>query len=268
MRTARSVSLPILRRVAAIALLTAAIQPIANAEMSEATATALDAAIASDVRTAAEKARDRNRLPKQTLAFFGLENDMKVVEIFPGGGWYTKILAPTLAENGQYIAIGGLGKALGFGEILGQVGEFPGKEQMEVIDISGTLARTEQFGVLNMERKNFGVRNADLVLTFRNLHNLTAEARQEMYRAALRALKKSGRFGVIDHTRRHIEATTAENWRRLDPVLVIKEATDAGFKLVDFSNLHYRPDDELRYEVGRKSVAGNTDRFTLLFEKQ
>ena len=59
----------------------------------------------------------------------------------------------------------------------------------------------------------------------------------------------------------------SEVWRRIDPVLVIKEIQEAGFQLVDFSTLHYRPDDELRYEVGRASVTGNTDRFTLLFVK-
>jgi predicted methyltransferase len=53
----------------------------------------------------------------------------------------------------------------------------------------------------------------------------------------------------------------------MDPVLIIKEVQEAGFQLVDYSTLHYRPDDELRYEVGRKSVTGNTDRFTLLFIK-
>lgn len=60
---------------------------------------------------------------------------------------------------------------------------------------------------------------------------------------------------------------SSENWRRLDPVLVIKEVQEAGFELVDYSTLHYRLDDELRYEVGRKTVTGNTDRFTLLFRK-
>ncbi|MFK7914247.1 MAG: class I SAM-dependent methyltransferase [Pseudomonadales bacterium] len=255
-----------LRYAAATALATCALQ--SNAEMNETTAKAVDAAVASDVRSAAEKTRDRNRMPKKTLAFFGLENDMTVVEIFPGGGWYTKILAPVLAEDGQYIAAGGLGKALGFGEVLAGVGEFPGKEQMKVVDISGALSNTERFGMLNMKPESLGTRKADLVLTFRNLHNLTAEGRKTMYQAAFKALKKSGRFGVIDHTRRHMESTSDENWRRLDPVMVIQEATDAGFQLVDFANLHYRPDDELRFEVGRKSVTGNTDRFTLLFEKQ
>jgi predicted methyltransferase len=58
-----------------------------------------------------------------------------------------------------------------------------------------------------------------------------------------------------------------ENRRRIDPVLAIKEIQAAGFRLVDYSKLHYRPDDELRYEVGRASVTGNTDRWTLKFIK-
>tara|TARA_B100000614_G_scaffold97232_1_gene87819 strand:- start:738 stop:926 length:189 start_codon:yes stop_codon:yes gene_type:complete len=60
---------------------------------------------------------------------------------------------------------------------------------------------------------------------------------------------------------------TGEVWRRADPIQIAKELLDIGFELVDYSDLHYRSDDELRYEVGRKSVTGNTDRFTFLFRK-
>jgi len=81
------------------------------------------------------------------------------------------------------------------------------------------------------------------------------------------ALRPGGFYGVVDHTRRHNEPGTHENWRRMDPVLAIREIQSAGFELVEFSDLHYRPDDELRYEVGRKTVRGNSDRFTLLFRK-
>ncbi|MFZ1625433.1 MAG: methyltransferase, partial [Gammaproteobacteria bacterium] len=56
-------------------------------------------------------------------------------------------------------------------------------------------------------------------------------------------------------------------WRRVDPVLAIKEVQAAGFVFEDFTNLHYIPDDELRYEVGRRSVTGNSDRFALRFRK-
>jgi predicted methyltransferase len=114
---------------------------------------------------------------------------------------------------------------------------------------------------------NLGVTDADLVLTFRNYHNFTAEGRANLNRAVFAALKSGGRYGIVDHTRRHNEPDSRENWRRVDPVLVIKEVQAAGFVLEDFSGIHFTPDDELRYDVGRKSVAGNSDRFVLKFRK-
>jgi predicted methyltransferase len=106
-----------------------------------------------------------------------------------------------------------------------------------------------------------------MVLTFRNLHNMNAEIRGVLNDAVFTALKSGGLYGVIDHTRRHLEADTRENGRRLDPVLVIKEIQDAGFELVDFSSLHTSEVDGLNLEVGHESVTGRTDRFTLLFRK-
>ena len=85
--------------------------------------------------------------------------------------------------------------------------------------------------------------------------------------ASFKALKSGGIYAVVDHTRRHMEELNNENGRRFDPVLAIKEIQAAGFVLVDYSTLHARADDELRYEVGRKSVTGNSDRFTLKFKK-
>ncbi|NRA61667.1 MAG: methyltransferase, partial [Psychrobium sp.] len=82
-----------------------------------------------------------------------------------------------------------------------------------------------------------------------------------------KALKSGGIYGVVDHTRRHMQAADGENGRRFDPVLAIKEIQQAGFELVDYSTLHYRDADELVLEVGKDSVTGKTDRFTLLFKK-
>jgi predicted methyltransferase len=107
----------------------------------------------------------------------------------------------------------------------------------------------------------------DMVLTFRNYHNFDAEGRTAMNKASFDALKSGGVYAVVDHTRRHMEDDTPENRRRIDPVLAIKEIEAAGFEFVDYSDLHYRADDELRFEVGRKSVTGNTDRWTLKFVK-
>jgi predicted methyltransferase len=106
-----------------------------------------------------------------------------------------------------------------------------------------------------------------MVLTFRNMHNFSELGRKNVNEAVFNALKSGGLYGVIDHTRRHNAPFYSESRRRVDPVQIIKEVQAVGFEFVDYSDLHYRPDDELRYEVGRKSVSGNTDRFTLLFRK-
>lgn len=220
----------------------------------------VNAALASDARTDAEKARDANRKPLETLQFFGLEDDMRVVELVPGGGWYTKVLAPVLRENGQlYVAIG-------TGRVSGMLDQ-PVFDGVEVIDTGTEFQRTEPFRLNNISGVDLDVDDVDMVLTFRNLHNFTPAARDMINRAVFASLKSGGVYGVVDHTVRHMEAITMENRRRMDPVLAIKEIVAAGFEFVDYSDLHYRPDDELRYEVGRRSVTGNTDRFTLLFRK-
>ena len=113
----------------------------------------------------------------------------------------------------------------------------------------------------------FGTNDLDLVVTFRNMHNFTPDGRAKMNAAVFESLQSGGRYGVIDHSLRHMEQMSRESRRRVDVVQIIKEVQAAGFELVDYSDLHYRPDDELRYEVGRASVTGNTDRFTLLFRK-
>ena len=218
----------------------------------------VEAALAADIRTEAETVRDANRKPLETLKFFGLTDDMHVLELVPGGGWYTKVLAPVLAENGR-LAV----------SIFTQGAEAIAKEQgwnVEVIE-TGSLSRVEGSRLFQITDVDFGAGAFDMVLTFRNLHNFNESSRKAINEAAFRALKPGGRYGVVDHTRRHMQEGNYENWRRMDPVLAIKEIEAAGFDFVDYSDLHYRPDDELRYEVGRQSVAGNTDRFTLLFRK-
>lgn len=218
-------------------------------------------ALESAVRTDDEKARDRNRKPVETLAFFRLRDDMRVLELIPGGGWYTKILAPTLRDEGKlYVSIFTDGIAR---ELLTQ----PGFDKVGVLDIGVTPERTGPFGTRNVAPFSFGVNDLDLVVTFRNMHNFTAEGRAAINAAVFDALKPGGLYGVIDHTRRHMQPLYDENRRRTDPVEIIKELLDAGFRFEGYSDLHYRPDDELRYEVGRATVTGNTDRFTLLFSK-
>ena len=243
-------------------VLTVCVAYPALAEMDEATEAKVKAAIADDRRPERDTDRDRNRKPLETLRFFGLKDDMTVLELLPGGGWYTRILGPVLEENGKlYLSIG----AERIGETIdGQ----PGFGSTEVIPFDrSNFSRAEGARQASVPEFTFGKRRVDLVLTFRNQHNFTEEGRMNINKAAFAALRKGGLYGVVDHTRRHMEPQTMENWRRIDPVLIIKEVQAAGFELVDYSDLHLRPDDELRYEVGRKTVTGNTDRFTLLFRK-
>ncbi|MFC3192794.1 class I SAM-dependent methyltransferase [Marinicella sediminis] len=218
-------------------------------------------ALKSELRSDAEKERDRNRRPVQTLEFLGLEHDMKVIELVPGGGWYTKILAPVLKEKGQLIV------ALGTGRVQTLIEAHEGLSHIQVGAEDSNIYRKEGARFYSLENAGIGEKKADMVLTFRNYHNFAEDGRKAMNDAAWDALKMGGIYGVVDHTRRHMEGDNDENRRRFDPVKAILEIQAAGFELVDFSDLHYRADDELEYEVGRRSVTGNTDRWTLKFKK-
>lgn len=223
----------------------------------------LEKSLASDIRTEKEKDRDANRMPIRTLEFFGLRDDMKVLELVPGGGWYTKVLAPVLKEKGQlYVSIGAR-------RVKDNVLNLPGMESIKIVETNPELKfeREDVTNLINIQPFEFGVTGIDMVLTFRNYHNFGEAGRKAMNEAAFKSLKKGGIYGVVDHTKRHMEEFSSENRRRFDPVLAIKEIQEAGFEFVDFSDNLFRLDDELRYEVGRKSVTGNSDRFTLLFKK-
>ena len=221
----------------------------------------VEAALAAENRPAADAERDRNRRPLETLQFFGLQDDMRVLELLPGGGWYTRVLAPVLADNGKLYV------ALGTGRVKERILPLPGFGKIEVLETNENTHRPEGARLYVMDEFDFGVDDLDMVLTFRNVHNFNEAGRTLMHRKSFEALKSGGVYGIVDHTRRHMERDDNENRRRIDPVLVIKEVEAAGFEFVDYSDLHFRADDELEYEVGRRSVSGNTDRFTLLFRK-
>lgn len=222
----------------------------------------VQAALQSDIRSAEEKARDQNRQAIQILNFMRMEDDMRVIELLPFAGWYTKILGPVLRDNGQlYVAQPGQSY---FSRALDPALALTGMDKIEAIewgnDPSAANNPYSASGVWDVEP-------VDLVLTFRNFHNFSIENRAAVDKSVFDALKPGGLYGVIDHSRRHMEPNGPENGRRVDPVSAILEIQQAGFVLVDSSNILRKPDDELIYEVGRRSVTGNTDRFTLLFMK-
>jgi len=223
----------------------------------------IENALAADDRPEKDVVRDKNRKPVETLKFFGLRDDMKIVELIPGGGWYTRVLAPIMRDKGElYIAYG---TDRSEKNILGK-SPF---DKVKVIAKESKVYRPEGARNYKLENATMDVSDVDMVLTFRNYHNFDTAGRMAMNDAVYKVLKTGGIYAVVDHSRRHMQdEETAANRRRFDSVKAIKEIQSAGFELVDYSSLHARPDDELRYEVGRKTVTGNTDRWTLKFKKK
>lgn len=218
-------------------------------------------AMKMDYRTEADTKRDRNRTPAQALAFFDFKQDMKVIEFAPGNGWYTKILAPLLAEKGEL--------HLAYKEewLDSMDGLLSHKAFKSTKKLPIALSWNSKEYRYDLGKLSFKMDDADMVLNIREYHNFNDEDKAKLNNAAFSALKSGGTYVIIDHTRRHMIAETRELTRREDPVAVILDVQKAGFILEKSSNMFSRPDDELRYEVGRKSVTGNTDRFTLVFKK-
>jgi predicted methyltransferase len=172
----------------------------------------LQTAMAADIRTEAETARDKNRKPVQTLEFFGLREDMTVVELIPGGGWYTKLLAPVLAEEGKlYIAYG-------TDRIKKSLQDVPGFEELEVIAVEAEIGRPEGARLYAASNTDLGVKNVDMVVTFRNYHNFDEDSRNAINASVFKALKSGGVYALVDHTRRHMQKSDNENRRRFDGI--------------------------------------------------
>ena len=221
-------------------------------------------AMASDIRTEADKARDQYRKPAEVLAFFGLEADMRVIEIWPFGGWYSKILGPVLREEGKlYTTQPDLGS---YSDALEPTLALPGMDRVEKLDYNGR-AKTSDRDMWIGPGDDWNVAPVDMVLTFQNYHNMTYDDRVNLNSTIFNAMKPGGIYGIVDHTRRHNQATARFNGRRVDPVLVVKEVQESGFVFEDYSDLLAMPDDELSLEVGQPEVSGKSDRFVLRFRK-
>jgi len=230
-------------------------QPIAN-QIRE--------AMSSDIRTDQDKARDIYRKPDQVLTFFGLEEDMRVIEIMPFGGWYTKILGPVLREEGQlYTTQPDLGR---YSDALDPTLELAGMDRVVKLDFNSRAKNSPDERMIG-PGGDWDVEPVDMVLTFQNYHNLGLADRIALNEAAFNALKPGGIYGVVDHTRRHMQADEGFNRRRIDPVLAIDEIQAVGFELDCYSDVLYMVDDDLTQEVGQPDVSGKSDRFVLRFRK-
>lgn len=239
----------------------------------------LAAAIASPARTPKFVERDRYRHPYETLRFFGLEPDQTVVEIWPGRGWYMEILAPYLHDRGRYYA------AIEGGESreAKQNAEFLRKRMAGDPAHFGKVMITEFQPPKLTEICPPGT--ADVVLTFRNVHNwIAAGDQQAMFDAFFRALKPGGVLGVTEH--RAKPGTSLEEMSKsgyTDEAYVKKLAARAGFRFEAESPVNDNPKDTKDYPEGvwtlpptltlgdkdraRYLAIGESDRMTLKFVK-
>lgn len=218
-------------------------------------------AIGDNNRPEEETQRDANRLPMETLMFFGVRDNMKVLDILPAN-YYTRILAPVLKERGE------LHLAVGTGYLADNLLKEESYQHVKVQSAETSIHRPEGLRYYDLGALDLGVKNLDMVTSFRAYHLFDDGDRQALNQAVHGALKPGGIYAVIDHTRRHGEPETEANRRRFDPVKAIKEIEDAGFDFVDYSPMHYREADDLTLEVGDESVTGQTDRWALKFVKQ
>ena len=243
----------------------------------------LAAAVASPSRTAKFTARDQYRHPLETLRFFGLRPDQTVVEIWPGSGWYMEILAPYLADKGKYYA------AIEAPDVPGASKE--AKENAATLRkrIADDPAHLGKVIVTQLHPPQLTQicppGTADLVLTFRNVHNwLETGEQQAQFNAFFKALKPGGVLGVVEH--RAKPGTTLEQMRKsgyMDEDYVKKLAATAGFRFDAQSPVNNNPKDTKDYPEGvwtlpptltlgdkdrdKYLAIGESDRMTLRFVK-
>jgi predicted methyltransferase len=260
--------------------LASAVQAGSSGDLDAKAQAALEQAVANPARSEKNRARDAYRHPVQTLEFFGVRPTDTVVEIWPGGGWYTEILAPYLATQGRLIVAAPAGK---------------GSESLaKRLDADPAL-----FG--KVERANFptvlggtGVPpgTADAVLTFRNVHNwgmgyqhperkpYSAEAFAELFAM----LKPGGVLGIEDHRLPEDASTERETSSGYIKVSTVRAlAEKAGFQFVAASEVNANPKDTTDWEKGvwtlpptlalgdtdraKYETIGESDRMTLKFIK-
>ena len=269
-------------RFALTAALLAVSPALASAEPAPATVEKLQRAIDSPLRTPESRARDAHRHPRETLLFFGVEPEMRVLELWPGGGWYTEILAEFLAPDGQ-LAVTNFdpagpedrpatryAKALA-DKLAADPARFGGVEVI-VVDPPGKL--------------DFGAAGSyDRVLTFRNNHGwINGGHHDAVYAEAFRVLKPGGVLGVVQHRAPEgADPVASAKTGYVPEAFVIEAAERAGFELAGRSEVNANPTDTKDHPEGvwtlppvyrlgdqdraKYEAIGESDRMTLRFVK-
>ena len=246
------------------------------------TAAKLAQAIDSPQRTAENRARDTWRHPQETLLFFGIEPDMQVLELWPGGAWYTEILAPFLAPDGR-LAVTNFDPA-------GPADKPATRYAKEFADkLAADAARFGAVEVIQIDppaKLVLGDANSyDLVVTFRNNHGwINGGYHDSVYAEAFRVLKPGGVMGVVQHRAKEgAEAVASAKTGYVPEAFVVEAAQRAGFELAGRSEVNANPKDTKDHPEGvwtlppsyrlgdvdraKYAAIGESDRMTLKFRK-
>ncbi len=235
---------------------------------------ALIAATKADTRTAKTIARDQYRHPAQTLAFFGVKPTDTVVEIWPSGGWYTEILGPYLAAKGTLYAAAPNEK--GLAAVRGKQAAQPAAYRSVKYAMFPRVA----------DQPAVPAGSADVVLTFRNVHNWrfgAVDQTQAAFDQMFAMLKPGGTLGLVEHHLPETGTIVEGKSGYMKRSSVIAFATRAGFKLAAESAINANPKDSHDYPKGvwtlppnyaegdvdraRYAAIGESDRMTLKFTK-
>lgn len=248
----------------------------------------LDSVLASPHRSAENSARDVYRHPKETLEFFGIQRNMTVVELWPGGGWYTEILGPFLRDEGKLIVTNMPVDHERYGK---RAAEFEAKIKAAP-ELYGNVTFMVAPTAADQPFELGPEGTVDMVLTFRNSHGWFNNGQtDQIYGAAFRVLKPGGIFGIEQH--RAAEGANPEETSKqgyLPEALVIEQAQKVGFELVEKSEINANPKDTKDYPQGvwalppslsgveddkpqtaeeqaKYTAIGESDRMTLKFRK-
>ena len=225
------------------------VMPLAIVPAATANAASLDEVLAGPQRAPSNAARDVYRHPKETLEFFGVTPTSDVVEIWPGGGWYTEILGPYLREQGVYHAAG----------VSTTSKDAPPNQLKAQTYLADKLAGNPLYDHVVLTELGIPGRTviappgrADFVLTFRNVHNwLGGGYAPEMFAVFFQTLKPGGVLGVEEH--RAKPGTSVDVMKKtgyMTEEYVIDLATKAGFTLEASSPINANPKDTADYPEG------------------
>lgn len=208
----------------------------------------LDWAIAGAHRSPQNRARDVYRHPKETLAFFGVKRDSHVVELWPGSGWYTEILAPYLRDSGK-LTVTSFDPAKQQGEMK----QFALAYDAKLKSAPSLYGKVDVVHVTPPAELNFGPdESADFVLTFRNLHNwIEGGFAKDVLASAFKVLKHGGVLGIEEHRGDPgMDKKTVIDTGYVPEQMAIELAESVGFKLAGKSDVNANPKDDHKHEGG------------------